>query len=126
MPGIAQVKFTRALVEEVAARVAQYTREAFEMNHSGDDIGHGTRYFDAHTDTVWHGPKGARRACAYYIGGALGWARVESHGPIPEDDAVFFRRVQAAYGSAGTRADRADYDGWETQGRERARGLSGE
>jgi len=125
MPGIAQVKFTRALVEEVAARVAQYTGDTFAMDHSGDDVGGGTRYFDAHTQTVWLGPKGARRACAYYIGGALGTAAATGV-LIPEGDAAFLRRVQAAYGASGSRADRADYGTWETQGRERAARNNGQ
>jgi hypothetical protein len=114
------IKFTRTLVEEVAARVKEFTNGAFALEATGSDLGNGTRYIDAHEMRVWYGPEGARQACAYYIGGALGTARATGR-EIPANDAEYLRRVQAAYTQAGTRASRANCRSWEERGEERAR-----
>jgi hypothetical protein len=116
----APVKFTAATVREVAARVEMFTNGLFRLESTGMGIGNGTRYFDAHQMTVWHGSTGARQACAYYIGGALGMAQAEGR-EISEDDTVYLKRVLDACMGTGTLANRQDCSNWEQQGRERAR-----
>lgn len=114
----APVKFTAATVREVAARVAKITDGRFALETTGSDLGNGVRYFDAHTQTVWFGPVGARQACAYYIGGALHTVRLEDR-EIPEDDAAYLMRVQSAY-REGPQGRKDDMRNWEEQGAQRA------
>lgn len=115
----APVKFTSATVREVAERVARLTDGLFRLETTGSDLGSGTRYFDAHNMTVWFGPEGARQACAYYIGGALGYAQAKGR-DIPEADIAYLMQVQAAC-SEGPQKRKADVAKWEQRGRERAR-----
>lgn len=115
----APIKFTKAMVTEVARRAKEFTKGEFALETTGSDLGNGTRYFDHHTMTVWFGPTGARRACAYYIGGMLGTAQYGDR-PISDADTAYLRRVQAAY-MEGSQAHKDDMLGWEEQGRERAR-----
>lgn len=118
---MAEIKFTSALVKEVAARVKEITEGAFALETTGSDQGGGTRYFDAHQMTVWYGPTGARQACAYYTAAAMRWARLTGQ-ELTEQDADLLLRVQVAYSRGGgtTRADRASFDDWENRGAERA------
>jgi hypothetical protein len=113
------IKFTKATVREVSARVKAFTDGYFALETTGSDLGGGTRYFDAHQMQVWHGPEGARRACAYYIGGALGTAKATGR-LIPDDDAEYLKQVKAAY-MEGSQRHKADMENWENVGRERAR-----
>ncbi|MFE0472614.1 hypothetical protein ACFW2V_13465 [Streptomyces sp. NPDC058947] len=96
-----------------------FTDGYFALGSTGSDEGNGTRYFDTHKDKVWFGPEGARQACAYYIGGALGTAEATGR-LLPDDDAEYLMRVQAAY-MEGSRRRKADMENWESVGRERAR-----
>lgn len=115
----APIKFTPATVREVAKRVAEFTDGYFALDTTGADESGGTRYFDAHQMKVWYGPEGARQACAYYIGGALGMAHAEGR-PIPEGDMQYFQLVLAACGD-GPQRRKSDAENWEARGRERAR-----
>jgi hypothetical protein len=119
MNGTASIKFTAATVREVAGRAKEFTDGRFALQTTGSDLGNGTRFFDAHTMTVWFGPTGARRACAYYYGGMLGTAQAEGR-LISDEDTAYLLRVQAAY-LEGSQAHKDDMLGWEEQGRERAR-----
>jgi hypothetical protein len=115
----APIKFTGATVREVSARVKAFTDGYFALESTGSDEGNGTRYFDAHRMMVQHGPEGARRMCAYYIGGALGTAEATGR-LIPDDDVAYLMRVQAAY-MKGSQRRKDDMERWENEGRERAR-----
>lgn len=115
----APIKFTGATVREVSARVKAFTDGYFALEATGSDEGNGTRYFDAHRMQVWYGPEGARQACAYYIGGALGTAEATGR-LIPEDDTAYLMRVQAAY-MEGSQRRKDAMKRWENEGRERAR-----
>lgn len=115
----APIKFTAATVREVSARVKEITDGYFALETTGSDEGNGTRFFDAHRMQVWYGPRGARQACAYYIGGALGTEKATSK-PISDDDTAYLMRVQAAY-MEGSQRHKADMEHWENEGRERAR-----
>lgn len=115
----APTRFTPATVRDVAARVKEFTDGYFALETTGSDLGSGTRYFDAHGMQVWHGPEGARQACAYYIGGALGTAAATGR-LIPDDDTAHLMRVQAAY-MEGSQRRKNDMKHWEERGRERAR-----
>lgn len=115
----APIKFTKATVREVAARVKAFTDGYFALKTTGSDQGGGTRYFDAHQMQVWYGPAGARQACAYYIGGALGTAAATGK-LIPDNDTAYLMRVQAAY-MEGSQQRKGDMEYWENEGRERAR-----
>lgn len=116
-----EIKFTAALVREVAARVAEITDGAFALESVGSDQGRGARYIDGHQALTWYGPTGARQACAYYTAAAMRWARL-TESQLAESDADLFLAVQAAYrrGGNSTRADRKSFDDWESQGAERA------
>lgn len=116
------IKFTATTVREVSARVKAFTDGYFALETTGSDQGGGTRYFDAHQMKVWYGPEGARQACAYYIGGALGTAEVTGK-LIPDDDVTYLKRVQAAY-MEGSQRRKSDMERWESEGRERARALA--
>lgn len=116
-----RIKFTPAMVEEVAKRAKRITDGAFAMGVHGSHPEHGTSYSDAHKQLTWYGPKGARQACAYYSAGAMAWMRL--NGVEPDgDDGDFFLAIQVAYGRHGdfTRADREEFDCWERRGSERA------
>jgi hypothetical protein len=117
--GTAAITFTKATVREVAGRAKVFTEGEFALETTGSDLGNGVRYFDAHTQTVWFGSKGARQACAYYIGGMLGTAQYGDR-LISDEDMTYLKRVQAAYMN-GSQARRRDMENWEEQGRERAR-----
>lgn len=117
--GTSSITFVPRTVREVAARVKTFTDGYFALETHGSDLGSGTRYFDAHTQTVWFGPTGARQACAYYIGGALGTAEVTGK-MIPWADAEYFRSVQNAYLN-GSERHQEDMRAWEEKGRERAK-----
>lgn len=118
---MAEIKFTSALVREVAARVKEVTGGVFDLGAVGSDLGQGVRYIDAFETLVWHGPTGARQACAYYTAAAMRWARLTGQ-ELTESDADLFLSVQAAYSRGGnsTRADRKSFDDWEARGAERA------
>lgn len=118
----APIKFTATTVREVAGRVKALTNGLFELQATGSDLGNGTRFFDAHSMTVWFGPKGARQACAYYIGGALGVAHATDN-LIPDDDMAYLKQVQAAY-MEGSQHHKGDMANWEERGRERAQFLA--
>ena len=115
----APIKFTAATVREVSARVKKITDGYFALQSTGSDEGNGTRFFDAHQREIWFEPKGARHACAYYIGGALGTAQATGK-LLPEEDTAYLMRVQAAYMN-GSQRHKADMEHWENEGRERAR-----
>lgn len=112
--GATQVKFTRLLVEEVAARAKKITGGRFALGVVGVHPEYGTSYADAHEQITWYGTKGARQACAYYSGAALRMARIEGFQMDPADS-DFFLGVQVAYGRRGgsSRADRGSFDEWE-------------
>lgn len=112
------IKFTAATVEEVARRVERLTKGHFALESVGRDLGEGVRYFDGHSQRVWRGSKGARQACAYYIGGALGMAAATGS-LIPDGDTAYLMRVQAAY-MEGPQSHKRDMENWEASGRERA------
>jgi hypothetical protein len=110
------VKFTPKLVNEVAESVAYFTGDRFKMHPAAPSIGEGTRYVDYTRPQGWLGGQGAREACAYYIGGALGWAHATGK-EIPED---ITRQLMAVHGQIDIRT-RAK---WETEGRHRAQDLA--
>lgn len=116
-----RIKFTTATVKEVAERAKRITDGAFTLGVYGSHPEHGTSYSDAHKQITWYGPKGARQACAYYSAGAMAWLHLNQMEP-DGDDGEFFLAVQVAYGRYGdfTRADREEFDRWETRGSERA------
>jgi hypothetical protein len=106
------MRFTPKLVNQVARSVAYFTEDRFKMHPAAPSTGQGTRYEDYHRTTEWVGGQGAREACAYYIGGALGWAHATGR-EIPEDIAVQFKAVYDHI-DIGIRAH------WEKEGRYRA------
>lgn len=108
------MRFTKELVRQVADRAEKFTGGAFAMSGTGSDIGNGVRYMDAHTQTVWRGPEGARSACAYYIGAMLGHARTTATHIGPED-MRFLKSVQDAY-AIGSEPRRIKYREWEENG----------
>jgi hypothetical protein len=116
-----EIKFTAALVREVAARVAEITGGTFALGSTGSDLGNGKRYTDGHQMLTWYGPTGARQACAYYTAAAMRWARL-TESQLAESDTDLFLAVQTAYrrGGNSTRADRKSFDDWESRGAERA------
>lgn len=115
----APVKFTSATVREVAERVARLTDGLFRLEAVGSHADRGTYYSDGHKTLTWYGPEGARYACAYYIGGALGFAQANDR-EIPHADAEYLMQVQAAC-AEGSQNRKAEVSNWEEQGRERAR-----
>lgn len=110
------MKFTPKLVNELAASVAYFTGDRFKMHPAAASVGHGTRYNDYHKAQEWVGGQGAREACAYYIGGALGWAHATDR-EIPEDIAGQLMAVHR-------QIDVAIRAKWETEGRYRAQELA--
>jgi hypothetical protein len=112
------MRFTKKLVDELMQDVDRFTGGRFKMHPAtaGPAPGDGPRYRDYNSDRTWHGADGARDACAYFIGGALGWAQVTGT-EIPEDIA---RHLQSVYEALNPH-QRAP---WETQGRDWARRLA--
>lgn len=106
------MKFTPKLVNEVAESVAYFTGDRFKMHRAVPSPGSETRYEDYWPNQPWFGGRGAREACAYYIGGALGWAHATGR-EIPEDIAA---QLKAVYDHIAVPV-RAE---WETKGRYRA------
>jgi hypothetical protein len=119
-----RIKFTAATVREVAERVKRITDGAFALGTVGKHAEGGTSYTDAHRDTAWYGPLGARQACAYYTAAAMAWLRETE--ADPGDDGEFFLAVQVAYGrhSGANQVERQSFDAWEAEGAERARRLT--
>lgn len=110
------MKFTPKLVNELAASVAYFTGDRFKMHPAAPSTGEGTRYVDYNRPQAWVGGQGAREACAYFIGGALGWAHATDT-EIPED---ISRQLRSVY----TQIDVTVRAKWETEGRSRAEQLA--
>jgi len=110
------VKFTSKLVNELAGSVAYFTGDRFKMHPAAPSSGEGTRYTDHHQSHVWVGGQGAREACAYYLGGAFGWAHATGT-EIPED---VLRHLKSVY----VHIDNQIRFPWETKGRCRAQELA--
>ena len=107
------MRFTSKLVNELTQTVARFTGDRFKMHPAAPSAGEGTRYVDFHhSDYVWIGGEGARQACAYYIGGAFGWAQC-TNTEIPED---VLRHLKSVY----LQLEPGARHYWETRGRERA------
>lgn len=121
-----RIKFTPAMVEEVAKRAKRITHGQFALGVQGVHPEHGTSYSDAHEQITWYGPKGARGACAYYSAGAMAWLGLNKVRP-EGDDGEFFLAVQVAYSRYGdfTKSDRGWFEHWEARGAKRAREVFG-
>lgn len=114
---MAQVRFTRANVGEIAKQVEEFTGGIVGLSGTGADLGNGVRYIDKNTQTVWLGDNGARECAAYMIGAALAVARHRGV-EIPES-LLWVRDYQDAY-SAKQR-----FRNWESQGAERVASVLG-
>src|SRR5690348_4227865 len=60
--------FTQKKVETVSDYAKKITGGVFGLQGIGGDIGNGVRYIDGRKQLVWLGPRGARKAAAYYLG----------------------------------------------------------
>lgn len=114
------MRITRSTVEEVSAEVETLTEGHFRMascrmHPSGDGR---WEYIDSGTGLRWIGADGAREACAYYIGAALGY--IHAAGQMIPERATWLRAVQDAYGM------HARYRNWEEVGRMIVRSLVNE
>lgn len=106
------MRFTAKLVNELTADVARFTGGRFAMVPALPRGGDTTRYVDKANDLlVWYGAEGAREACAYYIGTALGWATAAKE-EMPED---IVRHVASIKAQLPARLAE-----WEQRGRDRA------
>lgn len=120
----APIKFTGAMVQEVAERAKRITGGRFELGQIKSHPDGGPVYLDARRDIAWYGALGARQACAYYSGAALRTARLEGR-VLDTEDADFLMKVQVAYtrGGSSSRDDRESFDKWESEGAEDAEKL---
>lgn len=118
----ARIRFTAATVREVSERVRHITGGAFALDTTRQTRTDGTPcYTDAGFEHDWRGPEGARQACAWLIGGALGMA-YDADAEIPVAEAAYLRHVLTAAGD-GSQARKAGVAQWEKAGRDRAAGL---
>lgn len=105
-----------------------YTNGDFALGGVSEDLGDGIQYIDAHEKIAWLGARGARQACAYYVGVAFETKRLAYSGGAVEDvpyahggdDEDFLFRVQAAY-MVGSERHRTDMMHWEQEGSDRVR-----
>lgn len=117
-----RIKFTPAMVRELAERVKVLTAGMFGLGTVGAHPEHGTSYTDARDQLTWYGPQGARQACAFYSAAAMRYLYL--HQIQPGDDGEFLLAVQVAYSRYGATAqERENYDSWEHRGAERAQEL---
>jgi hypothetical protein len=113
--------FTARLVREVSNRVGLITDGLFTVETQGTQTHGGSHYTDPEGVHDWRGPEGARHACAWMIGGALGTVAAKNS-EIPEGDARYLQEVLAACGGGSTpRQQNADH--WQQIGRERAQAV---
>lgn len=105
-------------VEKVSTEVERLTEGRFRIaSYRENPAGDGRwEYLDAGTNLRWIGVDGAREACAYYIGAALG--HMQESGQILPYRATWLRDVQDAYSTD------ARYRNWEEVGRIAARRLA--
>ena len=111
------MRITQEVVGRVSAEVEKLTQGRFRMASCREyPAGDGRwEYIDAGTNLRWIGVDGAREACAYYIGVALGY--VQQSGRMLPDRATWLWGVQDAYSTD------ARYRNWEEVGRIAARRL---
>lgn len=114
-----RIRFGTTTVREVSERVKRITVGKFGLDETRATRTDGTAYYaDTAREHDWRGPEGARHACAWMIGGALGMAQGGAL-EIPEDDAAYLRHVLTTAGEGSqARKDRAAE--WEKIGRDKA------
>jgi hypothetical protein len=105
------IDFGHRLVDDLATSVRWFTQGAVHAEWDGE------QYVVAGTEEAGHILSiGPRKACAYLVGGALGYAR-HSGDEIPGPIMVFLRAVQTAYREGLTHR----FADEENQGAEHAR-----
>lgn len=72
------MRITGDVVARVAAWTTEVTGGAFKLQGRGGDLGHGARYMDGITETVWSGRHGAREAAAYYGLAGCEWGSLDN------------------------------------------------